>query len=325
MSAPSSGDPKKVVIAALTGNALIAVSKFVAAYLSGSAAMLAEGVHSLADTSNQGLLLLGMGLALRSDPRRYPLGRAKESYFWAFVVALMLFSLGGAFAIYEGIHKLRDLGHEPGSPIVSLVVLVVSLAIEGASFFVAMREFNKTRHGRSFRAALFEGRDPTIPVVVLEDAGAVLGLLVALVAVTLTWVTGSGVYDGIGSLLIGVLLCSVGIMLAFETHGLLIGEGATPETREKALAAAEGTPGVEAVTQILTMHLGPNTILLALKVRFARKSRVEDVERITNQIEERVLAAVPEMKKIFVEADGSYDVTRDPAAAIDGAADGAAE
>jgi cation diffusion facilitator family transporter len=313
MSGHSSGDPRKVVMAALGANAVIALAKFIAAFLSGSAAMLAEGVHSVADTSNQALLLLGMGLAARHDPRRYPLGRAKESYFWAFVVALMLFSLGGAFAIYEGIHKLSDLEHQPGSPYASLVVLVVSLAMEGFSFYVAMGEFNKSRSGKSIRAALFDGRDPTIPVVVLEDAGAVIGLFVALVAVVATWLTGNGVYDAIGSLVIGVLLCCVGVALAFETHGLLIGEGATPETREKALTAAEGTPGVEAVTQILTMHLGPSTILLALKVRFVRSASVQDVERITNDIEERVRAAVPEMKRIFVEADGAYDIARDPA------------
>lgn len=317
MSAP--GDSRKVVLAALGGNVLIAVAKLVAAALSGSAAMLAEGVHSLADTGNQGLLLLGMGLSRKEDRERFPFGRAMETYFWAFIVSLMLFSLGGAFAIYEGIHKLTGPPHEPVSVLVSVVVLVVSLAIEGYSFSVAAREFNRTRRGRSIRQALLQGRDPTIPIVLLEDAGAVVGLLVALVAVLVSGATGSGVADGMGSLVIGVLLCGIAIVLGRATHGLLIGEGATPEMRERALAAVRDTPGVLDVTQMLTMHLGPDTVVLALKVRFARGSAVEEVERITNLLEERVRAEIPEMKKIFVEADGDYDNALDPAMHGEGA------
>src|SRR5438477_12039803 len=162
MSAHSSGDTRKVVIAALGSNALIALAKFVAAGLSGSAAMLAEATHSLADTANQALLLVGMRLSSRSDPARYPFGRASERYFWAFVVSLMLFLLGGLFAIYEGVHKLLEPHQPPGSFGVSTAVLVVSLALEGGSFWVASREFARGRRGRSLRAALFDGRDPTI-------------------------------------------------------------------------------------------------------------------------------------------------------------------
>ena len=169
----SSGDPRKVVIAALGSNALIALSKFVAAALSGSAAMLAEATHSLADTANQALLLVGMRLSSRTNPERYPLGRASERYFWAFVVSLMLFLLGGLFAIYEGVHKLVGPHEKPGNLVVSVVVLLISLALEGVSFFVASKEFSRGRGGRSIRDALFDGRDPTIPLVLLEDTGAV--------------------------------------------------------------------------------------------------------------------------------------------------------
>ena len=309
----SSGDSRKVVVAALGSNALIAVSKFVAAAISGSASMLAEATHSLADTANQALLLVGMKLSARTDPDRYPLGRASERYFWAFVVSLMLFLLGGLFAIYEGVHKLVSPHEKPGNLGASAVVLVVSLALEGASFWVASREFARGRGGRSLRAALFDGRDPTIPLVLLEDTGAVIGLAIALVSIVVTWITGSTTADAIGSLAIGALLCAVGLSLAFETHGLLIGEGVTREVKERTLAIIRATPGVEEVTQFLSVHLGPDTILLALKVRFRRGALVEEVEQTTNRIEERVRSALPEMKKIFVEADGAYDSALDPA------------
>jgi cation diffusion facilitator family transporter len=307
------GDSGKVVRAALAGNVAIAASKFVAAYFSGSIAMLAEGVHSVADSANQALLLVGMGLSLRRDPEKYPFGRASEQYFWAFVVALVLFFLGGVFAVYEGIRKLLVASeHAPGSQLVSVIVLVVSIGFEAASFTVAFREFNKNRAGRKISQALFYSKDPTIPIVLLEDTSALAGLLIAFVAVALTWALNSSVADAIGSIVIGFLLCAIGAVLVRETHGLLIGEGATPEMRARALEVVVGTEGVEAVTQLLTLHLGPDTIVLALKVRFRRDSTLADVERITNDIEERVRCELPAMKKIFIEADGRYDSALDP-------------
>lgn len=307
------GDPKKVVIAALLGNLGIAVAKFVAAALSGSITMLAESVHSAADTCNQGLLLLGMVLSKKQDPDRYPLGRSKESYFWAFVVSLMLFFMGGVYAIYEGVHKLMAGGKETASPIAPLVVLGVSLALEGTSFFVAFGEFNRGRGKLPFAEALFRGKDPTIPLVLLEDAGAMAGLAIALAAVLSTWISGSSVPDGIGSIVIGLLLCVIGILLARDTRSLLIGEGATPEVRKKALELARQINGIDAVTQLLTMHLGPDSILLALKVRFRPGMHVEELERVTDELEERIRTEIPEMKRIFVEADSDYDASLDPA------------
>ncbi len=306
-----SGDPRKVVIAALAGNAAIAVAKAIAAFLSGSAAMLAEAVHSLADTANQAMLLLGMGLSGRHDPVRYPMGREKESYFWAFIVALMLFFVGGVYAIAEGVHKLGHVD-KPGSPIAPLIVLGISILFEGGSFTVAMREFNKSRGAKSVREALFGGKDPTIPIVLLEDSAAITGLVVAFISIGISSLTGSGVADGVGSIIIGVLLCSVGIALGRDTRSLLIGESATPEMKQRVRAVTESTPGVEAVTQLLTMHLGPMSILLALKIRFRAGAPVEEIERVTDDIESRIRAELPHMKRIFVEADGDYDVEQDP-------------
>jgi cation diffusion facilitator family transporter len=297
---------QKVVLAALSGNAVITLAKFVAAIISGSVAMLAESVHSLADTANQALLLLGSHLGKKSDPVRHPLGRSTEVYFWAFVVAMMLFLLGGVFAVYEGIHKMLGPAEKPASPLLPLVVLGIAFVCELASFFVASREFKKQRGDRPIKEALFAGKDPTVPIVLLEDTGALLGLAVALVAVLASWLSGSQWPDAIGSIVIGVLLCVFGFLLARDTKSLLIGEGATPEHRRQVLAAIEGTPGVLSVTQMLTMHLGPETVLLALKVRFEPRLTVSEVEKVIDDVEERVRASVPTMKKIFVEPDGDY-------------------
>jgi cation diffusion facilitator family transporter len=314
MKSHSKSDAHKVVVAALLGNLGISVAKFVAAWLSGSTAILAEGVHSLADTGNQGLLLIGMSLAKQSMPSRYPLGREKESYFWAFIVALLLFFLGGVFAVYEGAHKLMAGGEEAhGSPWIPLGVLGVSLLMEGGSFFVASKEFNKSRGNARFFEALFRGKDPTIPVVLLEDTAAVFGLCVAFVAIGISALTHSAVPDAIGSIAIGVLLCGVGVVLARYTRSLLLGEGVTPEVRDRTLSVIESTPGVLKVTQFLSMHLGPEAVILALKVRFRPKMVLEELETVIDDIEVRVRAEVPEMKKIFVEPDSDYDANQDEA------------
>jgi cation diffusion facilitator family transporter len=309
--AHSSGDPTKAVKAALFANGGIAIAKFFAAFYSGSATMLAEGVHSVADTCNQALLLVGIGLSKRRDPKRFPLGRAKETYFWGFVVSLMLFFLGGVYAIYEGVHKLMS-GGEPGSPIVPVVVLSISILLEGGSFAVAVREFNKQRGDTPVRQALFSGKDPIIPIVVLEDAGAMFGLVVALVAVVVASMTGSSLPDALGSIVIGVLLCVIGVVLARDTRSLLIGEGMTPEMSAETLRIASQAEGVEEVTQMLSMHLGPQTILLALKVRFTPGMSVAESERVVDGLEASIRSKIPQMSRIFVEADGDYDPERDP-------------
>jgi len=311
MKSHSKSDAHKVVIAALLGNLGIAVAKFVAAWLSGSTAILAEGVHSLADTGNQGLLLVGMGLAKQARPELYPLGREKESYFWAFIVALLLFFVGGVFAVYEGLHKLFVVEASHGSLLIPLGVLAVSLLMEGGSFFVAFKEFNKGRGDTPFFKALFSSKDPTIPVVLLEDSAAVCGLVIAFVAIGISALTHDPTFDAVGSVVIGLLLCTVGLMLARYTRSLLLGEGVTPQVRERTLALVEGTPGVLKVTQFLSMHVGPEAVILALKVRFEPNMALEAIERVIDDIEARVRESVPEMRRIFVEPDSDYDAALD--------------
>jgi cation diffusion facilitator family transporter len=301
------GDSKKVVVAALAGNVAIAACKFGAAYASRSTSTLAEAVHSLADTANQGLLLVGMRLAARPANELFPFGRATERYFWPFVVALMLFSVGGAFAVWEGVDKIARPELQAGRAGWSYGVLGVSLAIEGASFRVAFGEFRRMLHGRSWQAGISEVRDPTIVLVMAEDATAIVGLVLAIVAVALTGITGSPLYDAVGSVAIGVLLCTVAFLLARVTHRLLIGQSATVEDQARALVLTEGTPGIERVTQLLTMHLGPDVAILAMKVAFRPGMVVEEVEDTTNEVERRVREGLPQMRKIFIEVDSRGD------------------
>jgi len=301
-------DSRKVVLVALAGNVAIAACKFAAAILSHSTATLAEAVHSLADTGNQALLLVGMQLAARPASERFPFGRASERYFWPFVVAVMLLSVGGAFAVFDGLdHLLHPRAHEHAFGW-SYAVLGVSLAIEAMSLRVAFEEFTKLAGGQTLRRALLEARDPTIPLVLAEDATAITGLLVALLAVGANGLTGKDYWDSIGSIVIGALLCAVALILAKVTHGLLIGESATPENQERALRLAASVDGVERVTQLLTLHLGPDVILLAMKIAFEPSLSVAELETVTNRIEETIRAAMPQMRKIFIEADSRGDL-----------------
>jgi cation diffusion facilitator family transporter len=317
----SADGSRKVVIAALAGNLAIAACKFTAAMISGSTATLAEAVHSVADSGNQGLLLLGIWLASKPATERYPFGRATERYFWPFVVALVLFSLGGAFAVYEGIRHLVE-GAEPvrmidhvvfgahvrfSSNIVNYGVLGTSFFFEALSFRVAFRELRESAKGRPIARAFFDARDPTVPLVVAEDTTALLGLGVALGAVALRAATGTALWDPLGSVLIGLLLSAVAIMLAWVTHGLLIGQGATPEDRARVIAIAEAVAGVVRVTQVLAVHLGPDVVVLALKIAFDPKITVEQVEELTNEMERRIRADLPHMRKIFIEVDSKGD------------------
>lgn len=315
MSGHGGGDPVKVIRAALFANLAIAICKFVAAYLSHSTATLAEAVHSLADTGNQGLLFLGVTLAMKRDDR-YAFGRAMERYFWPFIVALLLFSLGGAFALYEGIHKvmrpdvpdLSNFWSFRHGPLTSLVVLGVSAVLEGYSCSVALKEFRLENKGKDVKEALFEGKDPTIALVLMEDISALVGLLIAFIAVGLAALTGDGIWDAMGSIVIGVLLMVVAVLIARDTHSLLIGERATLEDEQLSRTIIEGTPNVVRVTQLLTMHLGPDFVVLALKVAFEPSLTVASVERTINEIERRIREKQPRMKKIFVEPDSEGDL-----------------
>lgn len=305
MSAP---DTRKVVIAALAGNLAIATCKFGAAFMSGSTATLAEAVHSLADTGNQGLLLVGMRLAARPADDRFPFGRSGEKYFWPFVVALMLFSVGGAFAVYDGVHHILEPsrgGH--GSRFWSYGVLGVSLVFEAMSFRVAWKEFKILAKGRPWIVAVREARDPTIPLVLAEDATALVGLAIAFFAVLTSHLTGQAFWDPLGSILIGLLLAVVAIALARNTHTLLVGASADPEEQGHALDLTEKVEGVEKVTQILTFHVGPDVVILAMKLAFTKTMKADDIEETINEIERRIRAELPLMRKIFIEVDANGD------------------
>ncbi len=317
-----SADSRKVVVAALAGNLAIAACKFTAALASGSPATLAEAVHSVADSGNEALLLVGLALAARPADDRYPFGRASELYFWPFVVALILFSVGGAFAMYEGLHHLLGHHEEPlrmidhtvlgvhlhfSSNVLNYAVLGTSFFFEALSFRVAFREFRVLAKGRPLREAFLEARDPTIPLVLAEDTTALVGLALALTAVVLRGLTGQAFWDALGSLLIGGLLAVVAVTLAWVTHGLLIGKSASPEDHAEVVALCEGTEGVERVTQVLSVHLGPDVVILALKLAFAPETTVEVVEDVTNEIERRIRKKLPQMRKIFIEVDAHGD------------------
>lgn len=301
-------DSKKVVIAALAGNLAITTCKFGAAFLSGSTATLAEAVHSLADTGNQGLLLVGMRLAARPPDERFPFGRSGEKYFWPFVVALMLFSVGGAFAVYDGTsHMLRPPHHETGSRLWSYGVLGVSLVFEAMSFRVAWREFQVLAKGKPWIVAVREARDPTIPLVLAEDTTALIGLTIAFFAVLASHLTGIWWLDPLGSVFIGLLLCAVAIALARNTHTLLIGAAADPEDQGQALELTEGVAGIKKVTQILTFHVGPDVVILAMKIAFDDGLDASKIEEIINEAERRIRKELPLMRKIFIEVDANGD------------------
>ena len=279
-------------MAALAGNVAIAVCKLTAAVLSHSTATMAEAAHSVADSGNQGLLLVGMGLALKPPDDRFPFGRAAERYFWPFVVALMLFSLGGAFAIVEGGHRLIGGNTETASEYVHIASfrfpsIWLSYAVLGASFFfeamsfrVAFREFQIIAKGKPIVNAIFEARDPTVPLVLAEDTTALIGLGIALAAVVLTHVTGVWWWDPLGSVLIGVLLAIVSLVLARVTHALLIGTSVLPEERAKIIEIVEQVEGIDRVTQLLAMHLGPDVVIVALKIAFLPEMTVQQIEEL---------------------------------------------
>jgi divalent metal cation (Fe/Co/Zn/Cd) transporter len=220
----------------------------------------------------------------------------------------MLFSVGGAFGVYEGVHKLFEPDAASGSAWWSLGVLGASLVFESMSFTVAYKEFKKIRGNQGYFAAIAHARDPTIPLVLMEDTTALLGLAVALLAVALSALTRNPVFDSLGSVVIGLMLCVAAAVIAIQTHRLLIGESATPEMRRDVVKAAQSTPGVRRITQLLTLHLGPDDVVGALKVAFEPNSTVEQVEEITNEMERRIRAQVPSMKKLFVEVDSHGDL-----------------
>ncbi|MQA84006.1 MAG: cation diffusion facilitator family transporter [Streptosporangiales bacterium] len=298
----SAGGGTRAIIAALLANLGIAVSKFVAFLFTGSSSMLAESVHSVADTSNQGLLLLGRRRAQREVTAQHPFGYGRERYFYAFVVAVVLFTVGSVFSFYEGWHKISD-PHPIEAPAWAFGVLTVAIVLEAFSFRTAIVESNHVRGGLSWVAFVRRAKAPELPVVLLEDLAALLGLIFALLGVTLSVVTHSAVWDGIGTMAIGALLGIVAIVLAIETKSLLIGESAGRETERRIVAALQDVTEVDRVIHLKTLHLGPEELLVAAKIAVSHGDSAAEIARGIDVAEERIRSAVPIARVIYLEPD----------------------
>ncbi|WP_248961786.1 cation diffusion facilitator family transporter [Sphaerisporangium perillae] len=298
----SAGGGTKAIIAALSANLAIAVAKFVAFLFTGSSSMLAESVHSVADSGNQALLLLGGKRSQKRENRRHPFGYGRERYFYAFVVAVVLFTIGAAFSLYEGVEKIMH-PHHVESPIWAFGVLIFAIIAEGFSFRTAILESRTLKGDHSWFTFIRRAKAPELPVVLLEDLGALLGLVFALFGVAMAVVTGDGVWDGIGTLMIGVLLAIIAVILAIETKSLLIGESATPEVEDKICEALEGAPEVSRVIHLRTLHLGPEELLVAAKIAVEHDDTAADVAKGIDEAERRIREAVPIAKVIYLEPD----------------------
>ncbi|MFB9929552.1 cation diffusion facilitator family transporter [Amycolatopsis halotolerans] len=297
----SAGGGTKAIIAALAANAGIAVAKFVGFLVTGSSSMLAEAVHSLADTSNQGLLLLGQKTSRRRATREHPFGFGRERYFYSFIVALMLFTLGAAFALYEGIHKIIE--PQPlDTPVVAVVILLVAICLEGYSFLTAMGESRKIKGNVSWWRFIRQAKEPELPVVLLEDSGALLGLVFALLGVGLSVLTGNPVFDGIGTVFIGALLGVIAVILIIEMKSLLIGEGAT-DTDLATIVDELAAGKVERVIHIRTQYLGPDELLVAAKLALVPGLDTAAIATAIDDAEARVRAKVPVATLIYLEPD----------------------
>ena len=299
---------KTVIYAALAGNAAIAATKFGAAAITGSSAMLSEAVHSLVDTGNQVLLLHGMRRAARPATPSHPFGHGLELYFWAFVVALAIFGLGGAISIFQGLDKISH-PHPVEHAWVNYVVLGVAVVIEGGSWLVALRAFLEDKGKDSWLKSVRQSKDPTVFTVLFEDTAALLGLVVALVGVWLADSLGMPVIDGAASVVIGLILCGTAAFLAFECQSLLSGEAVDPQTRASLSALAGAQPGVERINEVLTMHFGPSDVLVALSLDFEDALPASAVEAAVTRLETAIKAAHPEVTRVFVEAQ-SFDAHR---------------
>ena len=299
----SAGGGTKAIIAALAANLGIAVTKFVAWLLTGSSSMLAESIHSVADSGNQALLLVGGKRAERTATPEHPFGYGRERYIYAFIVSIVLFSVGGLFALYEAWHKIQHPEPITAWRWVPVTVLVVAIALESYSFRTAIVESNHSRGSISWVNFVRRAKAPELPVVLLEDAGALVGLVFALFGVVLTLLTGNGVWDGIGTAAIGLLLVTIAAILALETKSLLLGEGANPEEIDKIEDAIMAGAGVERIIHMKTLHLGPEELLVAAKIAVPPTENAADVARHINETEARIREAVPIARVIYIEPD----------------------
>ena len=293
---------KTAVYAAVAGNLAIAIMKFVAAALTGSSAMLSEGIHSLVDTGNGGLLLLGINRSKKPADAMHPFGYGKELYFWSLIVAVLIFGIGGGISIYEGVmHIIHPAPLE--DPTWSYVVLVLAMVFEGIVFVIALREFKTfVKKDENILQAIKRSKDPTTFTVLFEDSAALLGLVVAFIGIFLAHYFNAPFLDGAASVLIGVILASVAVFLAYESKGLLVGEGADAATLENIRKLAEAETGVKKVVNPLTMHFGPHTILLTVDIEFDEKLSAAEVEEAIDRLEKSIRGKYPDIKHIYIEA-----------------------
>ena len=298
----ASDSSKKVIIAALAGNCLIAVTKFIAFGLTGSSAMLSEGVHSVVDTGNQDLLLYGLRRSRMPADDEYPFGHGKEVYFWSFIVAILIFAVGAGVSIYKGVHHLL---HPVAiqNPNLNYMVLALAMVFEGAAWYFAFSEFTKAKGKWGYLKAVQRGKDPSMFVVLFEDSAAMLGIIVAFGGIFLSQITANPYYDGIASIIIGLILAATAAWLAYETKGLLIGESANKEVIQGIRDIAKSQDKIQHVNEILTMHMGPDFILLNLSVDFDDTTSAGDVEKSIARLDNEIKQAFPKIKRIFVEAE----------------------
>ncbi len=308
---------KKVIYMALAANAGIACAKFVAFFLTASASMMAEAIHSVADTGNQVLLLWGLKKAAKPPDEQHPFGYKMESYFWSFIVAVLLFTLGGLFAIYEGMHKLAELhaldergeAYEMAHPEVAMGVLFVSIALEGSSWWAAMKEVNHQRGEEALLSFIESSKSTEIIVIWMEDTGALIGLLLALGGLALVLMTGNPYWDAYATFAIGGLLVVIAFLVARETKSLLIGEAASTEAQQTIRGLVTETEGVIRLMNMRTMQLGEDEFLVALKIQWDERLTVNEVASRTNDLEHRIRSTIPRARYVFVEAD-TYDPNR---------------
>jgi len=293
---------KKVIYAALAGNALIALTKFVAATITGSSAMLSEGIHSLVDTGNQVLLLNGLKRAQKPPDKNFPFGYGKEIYFWSFVVAILIFGLGAGISIYEGIIHL--LHPEPiKTPYINYIVIGIAMIFEGFAWYFAFKEFTKSKGKWSYLTAVQRAKDPSIFVILFEDSAAIIGLVVAFLGIFLGQITGIVYFDGAASIVIGLILAGTATWLAYETKGLLIGESANESKINGIRELASAYDVVEHVNEVLTLHMGPEFILVNISLDFDNSATADKVEKTIEQLDSDIKRNYPLVKRVFVEAE----------------------
>jgi len=298
---------KLVIYAALVGNSLIALMKFAAAFITGSSAMFSEGIHSVVDTGNQILLLYGLKQSKKPADDQFPFGYGKEIYFWSFIVAIMIFAVGAGISIYEGVHRLSD-----PSPVenilVNYIVLGLAIVFEGAAWLFALKEFSAAKGQYGYIEAVQRGKDPSMFVVLFEDSAAMLGLLVALIAMALIQLTGNLYLDGIASIVIGLILAGTAFWLAIETKSLLIGESANNDVVIGIRKLAQGIDNIDHVNEVLTMHMGPDFILVNISVEFKDEATANEIEDAVALLDDVIKKEYENVQRIFIEAEARHSI-----------------